>query len=136
MQFVCKNCFSDKELIGFIISQGKISNCDCCKSIEVETIELVELLDFFKELFDNFQLKKEGTSLISLIQGNWNLFSNLDCGHKILNEVLNQTDSIINNSEELVDFSAEILENINYWSILKEQLKWEKRYFSFKYIST
>ena len=55
MQFVCKNCFSDKELIGFIISQGKISNCDCCKSIEVETIELVELLDFFKELFDNFQ---------------------------------------------------------------------------------
>ena len=105
MQFVCKNCFSD-------------------------TIELVELLDFFKELFDNFQLKKEGTSLISLIQGNWNLFSNLDCGHKILNEVLNQTDSIINNSEELVDFSAEILENINYWSILKEQLKWEKRYFT------
>ena len=131
MQFVCKNCFSDKELIGFIISQGKSGNCDCCKSLEVETIELVELLDFFKELFDNFQIKQDGDkSLISLIQGNWNLFSSLDCGNKILNEALNQTDSIINNSEEVVDFSDEILENINYWSILKEQLKWEKRYFT------
>ncbi len=131
MQFVCKNCFSDKELIGFIISQGKSGNCDCCKSLEVETIELVELLDFFKELFDNFQIKQGGDkSLISLIQGNWNLFSSLDCGNKILNEALNQTDSIINNSEEVVDFSDEMLEKINYLSILKEQLKWEKRYFT------
>lgn len=130
MQFVCKNCFSDKELIGFIVSQGKIGNCNCCKSENVEIIELIELLDFFKELFDNFQTKGDGKSLISLIQGNWNLFSNLDCGHKILNKALNQTESTISNSEELVDFSDEILENINYWSILKEQLKWERRYFT------
>ncbi len=130
MQFVCKNCFSDKELIGFIVSQGKIGDCNCCKSIDVETIELVELLDFFKELFDNFQVKADGKALISLIQGNWSLFSNLDCAHKILNVFLNQTESIISNSEELVDFSDEILENINYWSVLKEQLKWERRYFT------
>lgn len=130
MQSVCKKCFSDKELIGLIVSQGKIGNCACCKSEAVETIELIELLDFFKELFDNFQLKADGKSLISLIQGNWNLFSNLDCGHKILNEALNQTESIISNSDELVDFSDEILENINYWSVLKEQLKWERRYFT------
>lgn len=130
MQFVCKNCFSDKELIGFIVSQGKIGSCDCCKSEVVERIELIELLDFFKDLFDNFQVKANGNSLISLIQGNWNLFSDLDCGHKILNEALNKTESIINNSEELVDFSDGILENINYWSFLKEQLKWERRYFT------
>ena len=91
---------------------------------------MIELLDFFKELFDNFQVKQEGKSLISLIQGNWNLFSDLNCGHKILNEVLNQTDSTISSSEDLVDFSEEILENINYWSFLKEQLKWERRYFT------
>lgn len=130
MQFVCKKCFSDKELIGFIVSQGKIGNCNCCESKDVETIELIELLDFFKELFNNFQVKPEGKGLLSLLQGNWNLFSNLDCGHKILNEALNQTDSIISNSEDLVDFSDEILENINYWSFLKEQLKWERRYFT------
>jgi len=132
MQFVCKNCFSDKELIGFIISQGNITNCNCCNSTDVETIELAELLDFFKELFENFRIKNDnnGKSLISQIQGNWGFFSNLDCGNKILNEALNKTDSDINNSEELVDFSDEILENVNYWFILKEQLKWEKRYFT------
>ena len=130
MQLVCKNCFADKELIGFIVSQGKIQNCDCCKSEAVETIELIELLDFFKELFDNFQIKAEGKSLISIIQVNWNLFSNLDCAHSILNRALNQTKSIISNSDVLVDFSDEILENINYWSVLKEQLKWDRRYFT------
>ncbi len=132
MKFVCKNCFSDKELIGLIISQGNIANCNCCGSSDVESIEFDELLDFFKELFENFQVKNngEGKSLISLIQGNWGFFSDLECANKILNEALNKTDSEITNSEELVDFSDEILENVNYWFILKEQLKWEKRYFT------
>lgn len=130
MQLVCKNCFSDKELIGFIVSQGKKGSCHCCNSENIETIELIELLDFFKELLENFQPKHNGKSLISLIQGNWNLFSDLDIGNKILNEVINEIDLPFVNSEELVDFSDDILENINYWSILKDQLKWERRYFT------
>lgn len=130
MQFVCKNCFCDKEIIGFIISQGNIGNCNCCNSNNIEIIKFDEFLDFFKELFENFQIKQNGKSLISQIQDNWNLFSDLECGHKILTEALNKTQSILNNSEEIVDFSEDILENINYWSILKEQLKWDKRYFT------
>ena len=130
MQFVCKNCFCDKEIVGFIISQGNLGNCYYCNSNNIEIIEFEEFLDFFKELFGNFQIKQNGKSLISQIQDNWNLFSNLECGHKILNEALNKTQNIINNSEEIVDFSEDILENINYWSKLKEQLKWEKRYFT------
>lgn len=130
MQFVCKNCFSDEELIGLILSQGNIGNCNCCESKGIEIIAIEELLDFFKELFDNFQTNQKGKSLLSLIQGNWNLFSNLDCGHKILNDTLDKISSSITNSEELVDFSDEILENVNYWFTLKEQLKWKRRYFT------
>lgn len=130
MQFVCKNCFADKELIGFIVSQGLIGNCGCCSNKNIEIIAMEELLDFFKELFDNFQPKPEGKSLISLIQGNWSLFSNLECGNKILNFTLDKVGSSISNSEELIDFNDAILENINYWFKLKEQLKWEKRYFT------
>lgn len=131
MQFICRNCFTDKELKGFILSQGNIGDCNCCESKRVEVISIEEVLDFFKELFDNFQPKKDGKSLISIIQGNWSMFSNLECGHKILNYTLDNIDStIITNSEELVDFNEEILENINYWFKLKEQLKWEKRYFT------
>ncbi len=130
MQNVCKNCFADKELIGFILSQANIGDCDCCGYKETEIISTVELVDFFKELFDNFQLSSQGQSLISLIQGNWNLFSNIENGHKILNYTLKESDSTILNSEELVSFSDDILDNINHWFNLKEQLKWERRYFT------
>lgn len=130
MQFICKNCFADKELVGFIVSQNKKGDCNCCSSNNIEVIAIEELMDFFKELFDNFQTKATGKSLISLIQGNWSLFSNLDCGNKILNFSLDKVNSAITNSEELVDFNDDILENINHWFKLKEQLKWEKRYFT------
>jgi len=130
MQFVCKNCFADKELVGFIVSQNQNGDCNCCGSKDVEVIAVEELIDFFKELFDNFQPKAAGKSLISLIQGNWSLFSNLECGNKILNFTLDKVGSPIANSEELVDFNDAILENINHWFKLKEQLKWEKRYFT------
>lgn len=67
MRYVCKNCFSDEELIGLIISQGNKADCDCCNSKNVEAIEFAELLDFFKDLFENFQVKEhsEGKNLIS-----------------------------------------------------------------------
>ncbi len=130
MQFVCKDCFADKELVGFIVSQDKQGDCSCCNKKNIEIVPIEELLDFFKELFDNFQPKADGKSLISLMQGSWSLFGNLEWGNKILNFVLNKLGSPITNSEELVDFNNEILENVNYWFKLKEQLKWERRYFT------
>lgn len=130
MKSVCKNCFADKELIGFITSQNDIGDCDFCSSTSIEVLSIDELFGFFMELTENFQINERGRSLISLIQGNWNLFSTLENGHKILNYVLGEIESNITNSGEFVDFSNEILENVNYWFTLKEQLKWEKRYFT------
>jgi hypothetical protein len=130
MEFVCKNCFADKELRGFIISQNFIGNCSCCGSTDVEIIQIEELYDFFKELFENFQPNISGERLISKIQGNWSLFANLDYGQNILNYVLDRIDTTVTSSDELVDFNDEINENINYWFKLKEQLKWERRYLT------
>lgn len=130
MQFVCKNCFADKELSGFITSQNTIGNCSCCGSKDVEIIPIEELFDFFKELFENFQPNPSGERFISKIQGNWSLFSNLTNGQRILNFILDKIDSPIKNSDELVDFNSEILENVNFWFKLKKQLKWERRYLT------
>ncbi len=130
MRFICKNCFEDKELIGFITSQNTIGNCNCCEKLEVEVIPIEELYDFFKELIENFQTNPSGEGLISKIQDNWSLFSNLDVGQNILNYVLDNIDSPMNSSDDLVDFNDEIFENINYWFKLKEQLKWERRYLT------
>jgi RES domain len=130
MQFVCKNCFADEELNGFITSQNTIGDCSCCGSKDVEIIRIEELFDFFKELFENFQPIKSGERLISKIQGNWSLFSNLTNGQRILNFILDKIGSPIKSSDELVDFNDEILENVNFWFKLKEQLKWERRYLT------
>lgn len=130
MQFVCKDCFNDQELIGFITSQDTIGSCSFCGSNEVEVISIEELLEFFKELLENFQPVAKGEHLISKVQTNWSFFSSLETGNRILNFVLDIIDSPIKSSEELVDFNDEILENVNFWFKLKEQLKWERRYLT------
>lgn len=130
MYYICESCVTDKELKEFIISEGKIGTCECHDKQDVHIIDIEELLDFFKELLDNFEPNARGTCLTSLIQNNWNLFCDSTRGKEILNYILNKIGSPISNSDELVVFSEEILENINYWNKLKEQLKWEQRYIT------
>lgn len=127
---ICDNCFTDKELKGFISSQGRIDRCDFCSSIEHKVIPIEELLDFFQELLNSFELDSNGISLVSLIQGDWDLFASNNIAINILNVVINKSKLIFNNAEVLVSYSKEILSNVNYWHQLKEQLKWERRYLA------
>jgi hypothetical protein len=130
INFICVNCFTDDELIGFIQTRNEISDCDCCGTKKVAVLPFEELLDFFKELFDNIQKSDTGISITSLIQSNWSFFSEIPTGDKIINNALNQLNTIFASSDDLVRFSDEIIENVEYWQKLKEQLKWEKRYLT------
>ncbi|MFN3968689.1 RES domain-containing protein [Flavobacterium sp.] len=130
MANVCLNCFGDRELKAYINSQDSTGKCDFCDSEDISIIDISELYDFFKELLDNFQSKPNGQTLKSKIQSNWNLFSSLDVNYKILNFIVNIIDTNILSADELVDFSDEILENVNYWDKLKNQLIWERRYLT------
>ncbi|MEO6135476.1 MAG: RES domain-containing protein [Ginsengibacter sp.] len=130
MPNVCKNCFSDRELIGFITSQSKFDNCSFCNLKDVECLPIEELFDFFKELLGNFKKTDDGETLKSKLQGNWSLFSSLDIGYNILNSVIDKIETEITNADEKVDFSDEILDNVNYWDKLKNQLIWENRYLT------
>lgn len=130
MPNVCKNCFSDRELIGFITSQSKFDNCSFCNHKDVECLPLEELFDFFKELLANFKKTDDGETLKSKLQGNWSLFSSLDIAYNILNNVIALIDTEITNADEKVDFSDDILDNVNYWDKLKSQLIWENRYLT------
>lgn len=130
MKTVCKNCFGDKELAGFISSGNIIANCECCGSENVEIILFDELLDFFKELFDNFKNDDGGNTLISVIQSHWGLFIDHNVGNKVLNHAINLLNTNLKSSEDYVNFNDEIVENINHWHKLKDQLKWQKRYLT------
>ena len=128
MKFLCKNCFADEELKSFIVSQGVIGECDCCKSKNVEIIAFEELYDFFKELSDNFQIDSQGQEFVVVLQENWNLFSNIGLGRLILDEAKTKIPSFVAAAKDYIGFSDEILENINHWYTLKEELKWKNRY--------
>jgi hypothetical protein len=130
MKFVCTNCFADEEINNFISSQKNIGNCSFCKSKDVETIDIVELFDFFNEVFSNFKPKLNGKRFISIIQENWNLFEQNDVGILILNYIMEKLGKYFKNAEEMADFNDDIIENVNYWEKLKFDLKWNRRYLT------
>lgn len=130
MNFVCDNCFSDRELKAFIYSEGKVGNCDCCESKESNIIKIDELLDFFNVLLNNFEHADKGTGLMALLQEEWNFFTNETIGSTILNSVLEKINTSIKDPNDKIVYAADIQENISYWDKLKNQLKWERRYLT------
>lgn len=128
MNSICESCFEDKELKGFILSQGEIKICDFCDCSTNKVIAIDELLDFFDELLSNFEPHSAGSGLSSLIQGDWSLFRNIETSFKFLNIIIDRLGLSFYNADVLVNYSQEILSNVNYWFKLKEQLKWERRY--------
>lgn len=130
MANVCTQCFADKELVAFISSQAKYGDCDFCNSKNVACIAIEELYDFFHELLSHFKIAASGAMLKSMIQGNWSLFSSLGNAYKILNHILSNAQLPFAHADELVDFSDEILENVGYWSELKQRLVTKNRYIT------
>jgi len=125
---VCSNCFTEVELQAFINTSSSIGSCDVCNAEKVKLLDINELLDFFSELFSNFESEDTGTPLLDLIQGNWTFFRTIEIGQTILNELLHEIGGAIYASDQPVKFSGDIHENVDYWDTLKEDLKWSKRF--------
>ncbi|WP_298248307.1 RES family NAD+ phosphorylase [uncultured Christiangramia sp.] len=126
---VCPNCFSDTEIKGLISTSEEKGNCNICNSKDVHLLDIKELYDFFEELLENFQIVEDGEPLRSKIQSNWSFFASRGTATEILNSVLFEISSEIISSDDLVDYTSEIKENYNHWEIIKEELKWSKRFF-------
>jgi hypothetical protein len=125
---VCANCFSDKELKGFILTSTEIGDCIVCNSKSQPLLDLSELYDFFQELIDNFRLVDDGLNLISKIQGDWSFFSSNEVANKILNYVIPKINTEIISPDNLVEYSDDILANYGHWETLKDELKWKNRF--------
>lgn len=127
MEKVCKNCFADEEIIGFITTQSNTTGeCEFCQSENESLIDLEEFLEFFRNLLDNFQINPKGKNVVDIIQQHWNVFKTPVIAEKILDRVLRFHDLKIKNVGDFVDFSADIWETVNYWLELKEKIKWDE----------
>jgi hypothetical protein len=125
---VCTNCFSDKELKGFIVTSNEIGDCNVCNSNNQHLLDLSELYDFFQELMSNFRLVENGLSLSSKIQADWSFFNSNHIANHILNYLLPRIQTEITSSDDSVDYSNEIIANFGHWETLKDELKWKNRF--------
>jgi hypothetical protein len=127
---VCSNCFNETELKAYISASGTTGSCDVCEGESAKILPLNELMDFFTELIQNFVPREDGLSMLEHLQNEWDFFSRPQTGKAILDEVLGQIKGLILSSETRVDFSADILENVGYWAVLKDEIKWSKRFLT------
>lgn len=125
---VCSSCFSDKELKGFILTSNEIGNCVVCNATSQHLLDIVELYDFFQELIGNFKLVESGIPLSTKIQSDWSFFSSTDVAVKILNFVIPEMHTEISSSDNLIEYSDDILTNFGHWETLKDELKWKNRF--------
>ena len=126
---ICTDCIADKELNGFILSSTEIGNCEVCNKKDTPVKDIEELLDYFQELINNFEKSSDGVSFKSIIQESWNFFSSDDYASKILDHILPLLKTEISNSEDIVNYTKEIIENYGHWELLKDELKWSRRFF-------
>jgi len=129
---VCPHCFNDLELKQFIISSSiEKGKCDyCINDIDSELLDINELLDFFAEFLQLFRADPHGIPLTKLIQKDWDIFTEKSIAQNILSEILATINCAISNSKEKVVYVEEIIENAKYWEILKDELKWKRRFLT------
>lgn len=125
---VCSNCFSDKELKGFILTSSEIGDCKVCSSTYQHLLDISELYDFFQELLDNFKVAGTGLALSSKIQSDWSFFSSNEVAVKILNFIIPKIHTEITSSDDIVEYSDDITVNSGHWETLKDELKWKNRF--------
>lgn len=127
--WVCKECFVDEEMRKEVennsIDEGK---CDVCGKTG-KRCNLSVFADFFVSVFPLF--KKDANSedtIISILERDWNVFSNSMCAKTILNEIIH-TNAIPISIDDKVSYTDDIINRVNVWDQLKKDVKENYRYF-------
>ena len=127
--WVCKECFADEEMRKEVennsIDEGK---CDVCGKTG-KRCNLSVFADFFVSVFPLF--KKDANSedtIISILERDWNVFSNSMCAKTILNEIIH-TNAIPISIDDKVSYTDDIINRVNVWDQLKKDVKENYRYF-------
>ena len=127
--WVCKECFADEEIRKEVennsIDEGK---CDVCGETG-KRCDLSVFADFFVSVFPLFKkdVNSEDT-IISILERDWNVFSNSLCAQTILNEIIH-TNAIPISIDDKVSYTDDIINRVNVWEQLKKDVKENYRYF-------
>ena len=127
--WVCKECFADEEIRKEVennsIDEGK---CDVCGKTG-KRCDLSVFVDFFVSVIQLF--KKDANSedtIISILERDWNIFSNSLCAQTILNEVIH-ANALAISIDDKVSYIDDIINRVIVWDYIKKDVKENSRYF-------
>ncbi|MDA3892260.1 MAG: RES family NAD+ phosphorylase [Salinivirgaceae bacterium] len=128
----CPNCFKDLELIKYIESNSIVTgNCDFCGTKSALLLEIVELLDFFEDFFNVFEADTKGINMVDIIHNDWHLFKNKTVTKKFIQGLSLLIDYPYDHQKNRivkVKYVPEITDNVSYWTIFKDEIKWQQRF--------
>ena len=127
--WICKECFADeeirKEVENNYIDDGK---CDVCGKTG-KRCDLSVFADFFVSVIQLFKkdVNSEDT-IITILEKDWNIFSNSLCAQAILNEVIH-SNALAISIDDKVSYTDDIINRVSVWDQLKKDVKENYRYF-------
>lgn len=144
--YCCTNCFTDKEIIGFIYSNStEVGNCPFCKSTNVQLIDARELEELFQPIISLFKpisflgIKVEDEKhLYQKIQETWKIFNSAydidirDMLVTIFSDSLPSDDPLLNEAVEIeLHYKAGVVADVHEkkWENFAEEIKFKNRYF-------
>ncbi|HEY8688300.1 MAG TPA: RES family NAD+ phosphorylase [Chitinophagaceae bacterium] len=142
----CTNCFTDKEIIGFILSNStEIGNCDFCDSKDVQIIDARELEESFQPIIALFKpvadlgvIITEEKLLYENIQERWKIFKlpTPQLIKKLLSEIFSssfsENDVLFNSPVEIeLLFNQQLVFDFHEkkWENFAEEIKYKNRFF-------
>lgn len=91
------------------------------------------LLNYLIFSQNSYSFSKQNTKappLAKIIQNDWNIFSEKSLHQNILTDILAQLSFPFTDQRQPVEYIEEITESVEYWELLKKELKWERRFLA------
>lgn len=144
--YCCTNCFTDKEIIGFIYSNStEIGNCGFCKSSNVHLIDVRELEELFQPIISIFKpisslgIKVQDEKLLyQKLQETWKIFNpaqeiNIrDMLITMFSDSIPTDDPLLNEAVEIeLHYKEGLVADVHErkWENFAEEIKFKNRFF-------
>lgn len=127
--WVCKDCFADEEIRKDVENNStEEGRCDVCGKIG-KRCDISVFADFFVSVIKLFKTDiNSQDTIFSILEKDWNIFTDSQCARTILAEVIRISGLAIN-LEDKVSYSDDIVARASVWEQLKIEVKENYRYF-------
>lgn len=127
MYKISAQCIQDVEFKAEIVNNASLSGCDVTGDLVAVSVDIDEYEDFFRSLFELFDLDPNGESAVHIIQSRYSFFTHEEYGNQILDYFASKGIAKYA-SVDKVAFLPDIQERMNVWEEIKKKVKFQSRY--------